>query len=69
MLRELLQDLLPEFLFTHFFFGTNEGPGQDDGIFDEIGYVNTNAPRLVLPCMTAKPCGMPSTHRVVAARP
>ena len=37
MLGEVLQTLLAKFLFGCAFFGTDEGPGQDEGVFDQVG--------------------------------
>ena len=37
MVGKFLQDLLAEFLFAGFFLGANKGPGQDDGVLDQVG--------------------------------
>ena len=34
---KFLQDLLAKFLFGGFFFGADKGPGQNDGVFDQVG--------------------------------
>ena len=70
MLGKFLLDLLVEFLLTHLFLGTDKGPGQHASVLDQVGHVEyQRAARWVLPCITSRPCGMPSTYKLVTTKP